>query len=91
GYLDDEGYLFISGRLKEVIVTGGQNVHAAEIEELILTYPGVADCTVIGLPDPLWGEAVTAVVVPAGDPIDAAALIAFCHARLAGFKTPKSV
>ncbi|MDN7141229.1 AMP-binding protein [Pseudomonas sp. JQ170] len=91
GYLDDEGYLFISGRLKEVIVTGGQNVHAAEIEELILTYPGVADCTVIGLPDPLWGEAVTAVVVPAGDPIDAAALITFCHARLAGFKTPKSV
>jgi acyl-CoA synthetase (AMP-forming)/AMP-acid ligase II len=91
GYLDDEGYLFISGRLKEVIVTGGQNVHAAEIEELILTFPGVADCSVIGLPHPLWGEAVTAVVVPEGEPIDADALIRFCHARLAGFKTPKSV
>jgi fatty-acyl-CoA synthase len=66
-------------------------VHAAEIEELILTFPGVADCSVIGLPHALWGEAVTAVVVPEGEPIDADALIRFCHARLAGFKTPKSV
>lgn len=91
GYLDDEGYLFISGRIKEVIVTGGQNVHAAEIEELILTFPGVADCTVIGLPHALWGEAVTAVVVPNGEAVDAEALIKFCLTRLAGFKTPKSV
>lgn len=91
GYLDDEGYLFISGRLKEVIVTGGQNVHAAEIEALILTFPGVADCAVIGLPHPMWGEAVTAVVVPSSEPIDGDALTTFCHARLAGFKTPKSV
>lgn len=91
GYLDDEGYLFISGRLKEVIVTGGQNVHAAEIEALILTFAGVADCAVIGLPHHVWGEAVTAVIVPSGGPIDGDALIRFCHARLAGFKTPKSV
>ncbi|MNP38516.1 Long-chain-fatty-acid--CoA ligase FadD13 [compost metagenome] len=91
GYLDEEGYLFISGRLKEVIVTGGQNVHAAEVEELILAYPGVADCAVIGLPDPLWGEAVTAVVVPQGEMIDGDALIKYCHGHLAGFKTPKAV
>ena len=91
GYLDDEGYLFVSGRLKEVIVTGGQNVHAAEIEDLILTFAGVADCAVIGLPDPLWGETVTAVVVPKDEPLDDEALIKFCHARLAGFKTPKTV
>lgn len=91
GYLDAESYLFISGRLKEVIVTGGQNVHAAEVEELILGFPGVADCSVIGLPDPLWGEAVTAVVVPAGAAIDGEALIEHCRAHLAGFKTPKRV
>ncbi|MCY1401634.1 Long-chain-fatty-acid--CoA ligase FadD13 [compost metagenome] len=92
GYLDEEGYLFISGRLKEVIVTGGQNVHAAEVEETILAVPGIAECAVIGLPDPLWGESVTAVVVPAGDePVDGDAVIRYCHARLAGFKTPKRV
>lgn len=92
GYLDAEGYLFISGRLKEVIVTGGQNVHAAEVEETILSFPGIVECAVIGLPDPLWGESVTAVVVPAGDTqIDGEALIRFCHDRLAGFKTPKRV
>ncbi|MNE04868.1 Long-chain-fatty-acid--CoA ligase FadD13 [compost metagenome] len=91
GYLDNEGHLFVSGRLKEVIVTGGQNVHSAEIEALILTFPGVADCAVIGLPDPLWGEAVTAVLVSQGECVDGQALIAFCHAHLAGFKTPKSV
>ncbi|MNZ85610.1 Long-chain-fatty-acid--CoA ligase FadD13 [compost metagenome] len=92
GYLDEEGYLFISGRLKEVIVTGGQNVHAAEVEETILAVPGIAECAVIGLPDPLWGESVTAVVVPAGnEPVDGDAVIRYCHARLAGFKTPKRV
>ncbi|MNO42777.1 Long-chain-fatty-acid--CoA ligase FadD13 [compost metagenome] len=91
GYFDEEGYLFISGRLKEVIVTGGQNVHAAEVEELILAYPGIAECAVIGLPDPLWGEAVTAVVVTQGESIDGDALIRHCHAHLAGFKTPKAV
>jgi len=92
GLIDDEGYLHISGRLKEVIVTGGQNVHAAEVEELILSFPGIADVAVIGLPHPLWGEQVTAVIVPApGAQVEADALIAYCHARLAGFKTPRRV
>ncbi|ARU04023.1 hypothetical protein CCO03_04445 [Comamonas serinivorans] len=92
GRLDEDGFLFINGRLKDLIVTGGQNVHAGEVEEAILRVPGVADCAVIGLPDPLWGEAVTAVVVPApGAQVDEAAVIAQCRQSLAGFKAPKRV
>ncbi len=92
GRVDEDGYLYISGRVKDMIITGGQNVHAAEVEAAILTFPGVADCAVIGLPDDLWGESVTAVVVPAGGgQIDGSAVIAFCRERLAGFKTPKRV
>ncbi|MCM2250799.1 MAG: AMP-binding protein [Ramlibacter sp.] len=92
GRMDEEGYLFINGRLKDVIVTGGQNVHAWEVEETILAVPGVADCSVIGLSDPLWGEAVTAVVVPAeGARVDPDIVIAACRQSLAGFKTPKRV
>jgi fatty-acyl-CoA synthase len=92
GRLDEEGYLFISGRLKDVIVTGGQNVHAGEVEDTILALDGVGDCAVIGLSDPLWGEAVTAVVVPAaGAGVDPQAVIDGCRRSLAGFKTPKRV
>lgn len=92
GRMDEEGYLYISGRLKEVIVTGGQNVHAGEVEELILGHAGVADCAVIGLPDAKWGERVTAVVVPReGQTVSGDEIIALCRRRLAGFKTPKTV
>ncbi|MFZ3118120.1 MAG: AMP-binding protein [Variovorax sp.] len=92
GSIDEEGYLFIKGRTKDVIVTGGQNVHAGEVEEAILRLPGVADCAVIGLADPLWGECVTAVVVEAeGRKVDASAVIDWCRSSLAGFKTPKKV
>ncbi|MFT3799726.1 MAG: AMP-binding protein [Burkholderiaceae bacterium] len=92
GRLDDEGYLYINGRLKDVIVTGGQNVHAGEVEEAILGCDGVADCAVVGLPDPLWGEVVTAIVVPHdGRKVSEAEVIAHCRASLAGFKTPKRV
>lgn len=92
GRIDEQGYLFINGRLKDVIVTGGQNVHAGEVEEAILSCAGVADCAVVGLSDPLWGEAVTAVVVPReGATLDPDAVIAHCRKTLAGFKTPKRV
>jgi fatty-acyl-CoA synthase len=92
GRLDEQGYLYISGRLKDVIITGGQNVHAGEVEETILGLAGVSDCAVVGLSDPLWGEAVTAVVVPAeGQSVEAEAVIAWCRQSLAGFKTPKRV
>ena len=92
GRLDAEGYLYINGRLKDMIVTGGQNVHAGEIEAAILAFGGVSDCAVVGLADPLWGETVTAVVVPVeGQSVDPEALIAWCRQSLAGFKTPKRV
>ena len=92
GRLDEDGYLYICGRLKDMIITGGQNVHSAEVEEALHSFPGVADCAVIGLPDDLWGERVTAIVVPAANAsIDTEALKHFCRERLAGFKTPKEI
>lgn len=91
-YLDEDGFLFISGRLKDVIVTGGQNVHAGEVEEAILNLLGVAQCAVIGLYDDLWGERVGAVVVSEeGQVLDAGAIVAGRRKILAGFKTPKQV
>ena len=92
GYRDAEGFLFLRGRKKDMIVTGGNNVYAAEVEDVILRFPGVAECAVIGLPDELWGERVTAVVVPRPDAAvpAAAELEAFCRAHLAGYKTPKT-
>jgi len=92
GHLDADGYLFISGRVKDMIITGGQNVHAGEVEACILRFDGVADCAVIALPDALWGEAVTAVVVPqSGQVLDTDALLQHCRQSLAGFKVPKRV
>ena len=73
-----------------MIITGGQNVHAAEVEETLLRHEVIADCAVIGLPDTLWGEEVAAVVIATlGTSIDTESLTAFCRDRLAGFKTPK--
>jgi acyl-CoA synthetase (AMP-forming)/AMP-acid ligase II len=90
GYRDEEGYLYIRGRKKDMIITGGQNVYSAELEDVILRCAGVAECAVIGLPDELWGERVTAVVVPRPDSgLTAAQLDAFCRRYLAGFKIPK--
>jgi acyl-CoA synthetase (AMP-forming)/AMP-acid ligase II len=92
GRIDEEGYLFISGRKKDMIITGGQNVHASEVEGAVLDCAGVADCAVIGLPDDFWGERVAAVVVAAeGAAVDGDAVIRACRSRLAGFKTPKEI
>ena len=92
GRIDEEGYLFISGRKKDMIITGGQNVHASEVESAVLDCEGVADCAVVGLPDDFWGERVAAVIVAAeGASVDGDAVIRACRSRLAGFKTPKEV
>ena len=94
GTMDKDGFLFIKGRLKDMIVTGGQNVHAAEVEEALLSLPGVADCAVFGLPHELWGEQVTALIVTAPGSAGALteeAIKAACRERLAGFKTPKAI
>ena len=92
GFLDAEGFVFLHDRVKDMIVTGGENVYPAEVENVLMRHPDVADVAVIGVPDERWGEAVKAIVVPAGDPApDEAALIAFAREQLAGFKLPKSV
>jgi len=96
GRMDDEGYLFIADRLKDMIITGGENVYSAEVEAALRSHPAVTDAAVIGVPDARWGEAVHAVVVlsPAADLDPATAgdeLKAWCRQRLAGYKCPRGI
>jgi fatty-acyl-CoA synthase len=92
GFFDADGYLFIHDRVKDMIVSGGENVYPAEVENAIFSHPCVADAAVIGVPDERWGEAVKAIVVlREGSPADPASIIAHCRERIAGYKTPKSV
>ncbi len=91
GFLRD-GYLFIHDRVKDMIVSGGENVYPAEVENALMEHPGVADVAVIGVPHEKWGETVKAVVVPAsGDEASDAELIAWCRERLAAYKCPTSI
>ena len=90
GRLDGDGSLHVEGRLDDVIVTGGENVAAAEVEEALLAHPAVADAGVVGRPDPEWGEAITALVVVRGEVGDEE-LLTHCRARLPGFKVPKAI
>jgi malonyl-CoA/methylmalonyl-CoA synthetase len=93
GSFDERGYLRIEGRSKELIITGGFNVHPREVEELLGEHPGVAEVAVVGTPSEEWGEQVTAFVVPAdpGAPPGRDELLAFTAGRLAGFKRPRVV
>jgi len=87
---DADGYYRLAGRMKDLIVTGGENVYAAEVERVLLTHPAVAECAVLGLPHPDWGEEVHgAVVLRPGKTADSAGLLAHCRASLAGFKCPR--
>jgi long-chain acyl-CoA synthetase len=92
GYLDEDGYLFLTDRVKDMIVSGGENVYPVEVEDVLAQHPDVAGVAVIGVPDERWGEAVKAVVVPRdGVAPDPEALIAFARKRLAGYKLPRSI
>lgn len=92
GYLDADGYLYIVDRKRDMIITGGFNVWSSEIEQVLLGFPQVKDCAVIGLPDSKWGEAVTAVVeLRAGESLPPADLKQRCRAELGPVKTPKRV
>jgi len=92
GIIDDEGYLAISDRKKDVIITGGENVSSIEVEDAIFSHPDVAEVAVIGIPDEQWGEKVIALVVPAeGATLDESEVIAHCRTKLAGYKCPKNV
>jgi len=92
GYLDEDGYLFIVDRAKDMIITGGFNVYSTEVEQAIMRHPDVQDCAVVGLPDEKWGERIEAVVQAfPGSQVDAATLIAFVKERLGSVKAPKAV
>jgi acyl-CoA synthetase (AMP-forming)/AMP-acid ligase II len=92
GYLDDEGYLFLQDRLKDMIVSGGENVYPAEVEQALYEHSAVADVAVIGIPDERWGESVHAIIqLRAGADATSEELLAFCRERLAGYKCPRSV
>lgn len=92
GYLDEDGYLYIQDRLKDMIVSGGENIYPAEVENALSDHPDVADVAVIGVPDPRWGEAVKALVVLRNQAhVSADALVAFTRERLAAYKLPKSI
>ena len=92
GILDDEGYLYVVDRKKDMIKSGGENVASREVEEVIHAHPAVAEAAVFAIPHPRWIEAVAAVVVPrAGATVAPEEITAFCRERLAGFKTPRYV
>ncbi len=92
GKLDANGYLYIVDRVKDMIITGGENVYSVEVEQAVYSYPGVAQCAAIGIPHEEWGEQVHVIVVPMPDTkIDTDALIAHCKTQIAGYKCPRSV
>lgn len=92
GYLDTDGYLYIQDRVKDMIISGAENVYPAEVESAIYGHPGVAEVAVIGVPDDKWGEAVKAIVVlKPGAKADAKDILEFTRSRIASYKAPKSV
>lgn len=92
GYADADGYLYIYDRVKEMIVSGGENIYPAEVENAIAGHPAVQDVAVIGVPDVKWGEAVKAIIASkSGASVDPAEIIGFARERIAGYKLPKSV
>jgi acyl-CoA synthetase (AMP-forming)/AMP-acid ligase II len=90
GRIDDGGYIFVEDRLKDMIISGGENIYSIEVERVLAEHPAVADVAVIGVPDPKWGEVVKAVVQLEGEASEKD-LIAFCREHLAAYKCPKSV
>ena len=92
GFIDDESYLTISDRKKDVIITGGENVSSIEVEDVLFSHPAVAEVAVIGVPSEKWGETIKALVVLAeGSEVTEAELIAWCKERAAGYKAPTTI
>ncbi|MCY1409861.1 Long-chain-fatty-acid--CoA ligase [compost metagenome] len=92
GYMDEDGFVYICDRLKDMIVSGGENVYSAEVETAMASHPAIGQCAAIGIPSDKWGESVHAVVVLKPDTsLTAEELIAHCRERIAGYKCPRSV
>jgi long-chain acyl-CoA synthetase len=92
GYFDADGYLYVHDRVKDMIISGGENIYPAEVESALYGHEAVADVAVIGVPDDRWGEAVKAIVVAkASIPVTASELIVYCRERIAHYKAPRSI
>jgi long-chain acyl-CoA synthetase len=92
GYMDEEGFVYLVDRVKDMIVSGGENVYSAEVENALAAHASVVECAVIGVPDETWGERVHAIVrLKAGEVLASEHLIAHCHTLIAGYKCPRSV
>lgn len=91
GYQDSDGYVYLAGRKKHMIIRGGENVYPSEVEPVLLEAPGVRDAVILGLPDETWGEIVVAAVVSDGDGADAEAIIAHCKSQLASYRCPERI
>ena len=90
GYVDEDGYVYITDRIADMVLSGGVNLYPAESEKVLITHPAVAEVAVIGVPHPDLGESLLALIVPAGDPPDPGALEAYCRERLAAYKAPRA-
>lgn len=91
GIVDAEGYVYVAGRVDDVIITGGENVNPAEVEDVLISSPSVRDAAVVGVPDVRWGQAVSAMVVRTADDAAADEMMAFCKEHLAGYKCPRHI
>jgi len=92
GYQDEEGFIYVCDRIKDMIIAAGENIYPAEVENVLRAHPGVADVAVIGVPDELWGESVKALIIPREEhTIIAADIVRHARAHLAEFKIPKSI
>jgi long-chain acyl-CoA synthetase len=92
GWMDDEGFLYVVDRVKDMIISGGENVYTAEVENACASHPAVSQCAVIGIPDDDWGEAVHAIVIlKDGQQVTTGDLIAHCRQLIAGYKCPRSI
>jgi acyl-CoA synthetase (AMP-forming)/AMP-acid ligase II len=92
GHIDADGYVYVTDRIKDMIISGGENIYPAEIERVLAEHPALQDVAVIGVPDERWGEVPKAVVVAKpGATVDTDELLAWCRERLASFKCPKTV
>ena len=92
GYLDEDGFLFIVDRVKDMIISGGENIYSTEVEAVIYQHTAVAECAVIGIPNKKWGESVHAIVVPKrGHTLTEEEIIAHCREHIAGYKCPRSI
>jgi fatty-acyl-CoA synthase len=90
--MDEEGFFYIVDRIKDMIVSGGENIYPREIEEVLFTHPAIEDAAVLGVPDSIWGENVKAfITLKPGADLSAEEVISFCKERLAGYKKPKLV